>query len=67
MGLVHLIASDCHAAQGDRTPILSPGVDAAAKLVGERVARRLVDDIPRAIFKNWAAVVEELAAPSDGR
>ena len=67
MGLVHLIASDCHAVWGDRAPLLSPGVDAAAKVVGERAARRLVDDIPRAIFENRVAAVEELAAPSDGR
>ena len=67
IGLVHLIASDCHAAGGDRTPLLSLGVDAAAKVVGERAARRLVDDIPRAMFENRVAAVEELAAPSDGR
>jgi protein-tyrosine phosphatase len=50
--LVHIIASDCHRARGDRTPILSAGQAAAAKIVGATEARMLTVDNPRALLNN---------------
>jgi protein-tyrosine phosphatase len=46
--MVHFIASDAHGV-GGRPPILSAGRDAAAKIVGEAVARELVDTNPAAV------------------
>jgi len=52
-GLVHLLATDSHAVKV-RPPILSEGMQAAAKRVGEDEAKRLVFDRPRAILNNIA-------------
>ena len=49
-GLVHIIASDAHWA-GERPPVLSGSRTAAARVVGEDAARRLVEDNPRAIIE----------------
>jgi protein-tyrosine phosphatase len=51
--LVHFIASDGHRAIG-RPPVLSQGVAAAAKIVGESKARAMVTEVPRAILDNKA-------------
>jgi protein-tyrosine phosphatase len=48
--LVHVIASDSHDVRY-RPPILSEGLRAAAAEVGEAAARRLVEEIPRAILE----------------
>jgi protein-tyrosine phosphatase len=48
-GLVHVIASDAHWAN-ERPPVLSGSLAAAARIVGEEKARRLVHDNPRAIL-----------------
>ena len=45
---VHFIATDTHRATR-RPPILSAGRDAAAEIVGEDAARKLVEDNPRAV------------------
>lgn len=50
--LVHIIASDCHRARGDRTPILSAGQAAAAKIIGAAEARMLTVDNPRDLLNN---------------
>jgi protein-tyrosine phosphatase len=50
--LVHIIASDCHAARGTRKPLLSDGVAAAARVVGREAARTMVEDIPQAILQD---------------
>ena len=47
---VHVIATDTHRANR-RPPILSAGRDAAAAIVGEEAARRLVEDNPRAVIQ----------------
>ena len=49
-GLVHIIASDAHWAD-ERPPRLSASRAAAARIVGEDAARRLVEDNPRAIIE----------------
>jgi len=49
--LVHLIASDAHDAD-KRPPVLSKGVRAAAKVVGEEKAVAMVTEIPQAILDN---------------
>lgn len=46
---VHMLASDAHDAK-DRTPVLSVGRDAVAKICDADVAKALVDDNPRAII-----------------
>ena len=50
--LVHIIASDGHTAGGTRKPLLSPGVEAAARVIGREAARKMVEDIPQAILEN---------------
>lgn len=50
--LVHIIASDGHDARGSRKPLLSPGVAAAARVVGVEAARSMVEDIPQAILQD---------------
>lgn len=47
--LVHILASDGHSTSM-RPPLLSKAVEAAASLVGERDARKLVEDHPAAII-----------------
>jgi protein-tyrosine phosphatase len=49
-GLVHIIASDAHSTDG-RPPLLSPALSAAAKIVGEEEALRMVTEYPRAILE----------------
>ena len=51
LGLAHVIASDGHAPYGARAPLLSHGVAAAAAIVGEEAARRMVDSVPRAALE----------------
>ena len=48
-GLVHLMASDAHTPKW-RPPLLSDAVTAAAKVVGETAALKLVKDTPRQII-----------------
>ena len=57
-GLVHVLASDTHAPRGARSPKLSPGVAAAAAIVGEERARAMVVDTPKAILEDRAVEVE---------
>lgn len=47
---VHVVATDTHRA-GRRPPVLSAGRDAAAAIVGEDAARKLVEENPRAIVE----------------
>ncbi len=47
--LVHVIASDAHDTER-RPPVLSKGVDEAAKIVGREKAEAMVREIPRAIL-----------------
>jgi len=47
-GLVHFLATDAHSTVR-RRPVLSSGVKAAAKIIGEAAARRLVTDNPAAV------------------
>ncbi len=50
--LVQIIASDAHSPRAHlRAPVLSPGVEVAAKLVGEEHARAMVTTVPQAILK----------------
>ena len=50
--LVHVLASDCHFPGGPRSPKLSPGLNAAVKLVGYERASRMVVDLPKAILND---------------
>jgi len=47
---VHFIATDTHRSNR-RPPVLSEGRDAAARIIGEDAARRLVEDNPRAVIQ----------------
>ena len=49
-GLVHVIASDAHSADG-RPPVLSLAVHAAAKIVGDQEALRMVTEYPQAVLE----------------
>ena len=56
-GMAHMLASDGHSASASgRRAVLTPGVEAAARIVGEEAARRLVVDTPRAVL--WGEGVE---------
>ena len=48
-GLVHILASDCHAPDGPRGPEILAGFRAAEKLVGREAAIEMVSGMPRAI------------------
>jgi len=47
--LVQIIASDAHS-KNSRPPILSSAVQAAARIVGEEVARKMVTEYPQAVL-----------------
>jgi len=49
-GLLHVLASDSHDVSY-RPPVLSAAVRAVAKIAGEEVARRTVEETPRAILE----------------
>jgi protein-tyrosine phosphatase len=57
-GLVHVIASDTHFPGGPRSPKLSPGVDAAAVIVGPERAQTMVVQTPKAILDDVPVEVE---------
>ncbi|MCH8194720.1 MAG: hypothetical protein IIB12_01445 [Chloroflexi bacterium] len=50
-GLVHVIATDAHMARGPRVPVMSDGVRAAAKIVGDERALEMATTIPAAIVE----------------
>jgi protein-tyrosine phosphatase len=56
-GLVHVLATDAHNVRG-RPPILSDAVEELAPLVGEELAGKMTDEIPRALLRG-----EEVEAP----
>jgi protein-tyrosine phosphatase len=56
--LVHLIASDAHSVNG-RPPILSASVKAAAKIVGEKEALKMVTEYPHEILDGLRPMVLE--------
>jgi protein-tyrosine phosphatase len=47
--VVHFLATDAHSPR-QRRPVLSQGVEAAAKIVGNSAARRLVTTNPAALI-----------------
>jgi protein-tyrosine phosphatase len=57
-GLVHVIASDTHFPNGPRSPDLLPGIEAAARIVGEERAHSMVVETPRAILDDESVEVE---------
>jgi protein-tyrosine phosphatase len=61
-GMIHVLASDSHDVRY-RPPVLSKAVAAAAAVVGEEAARRMVDGTPRAILDGRDIEVSEPAAP----
>jgi len=65
-GLIHVLASDAHDARY-RPPVLSEGVRAAAAVVGEAAARRMVDETPRAILDGKEVEFGEPSSPMPGR
>jgi protein-tyrosine phosphatase len=56
--LIHFIASDAHSANG-RPPVLSSAVKAAAKIVGEEEAQKMVTEYPQAILEGKRPKVPE--------
>jgi len=57
-GLIHIIATDAHSTDG-RPPVLSPAVRAAAKIVGEEEALKMVTEYPQAILEGRRPDVRE--------
>jgi protein-tyrosine phosphatase len=55
--LAHLIASDSHSARS-RPPRLSPGVEAATRIIGPERARAMVTTVPAAILEDDALTIE---------
>lgn len=49
-GLAHVLASDGHAASGPRRPVLTPGVQAAARVLGAARAQEMVTTVPQRIL-----------------
>jgi protein-tyrosine phosphatase len=60
--LIHIIASDAHSV-GRRPPILSSGVKAAEKIVGEKEAQKMVKEYPQAILEGRKPDVPEPLPP----
>jgi len=58
--LVQVIASDGHDAD-KRKPVLSPGVEVAARIVGWEVAEAMVNEVPQAILNN--NLIPDLGSP----
>ncbi len=58
--LVQLIASDTHDSR-NRKPVLSHGVEAAARIVGQETAEAMVRSVPEAILNN--RLIPELGRP----
>jgi protein-tyrosine phosphatase len=49
-GLIHVLASDAHNVRG-RPPLLAEAVERLAGMVGEDLARKMADDVPRALLR----------------
>lgn len=65
-GLAHIIASDAHSANS-RPPILSEARRIVADAIGEEVARKAVEDIPRKVIEGQPVYVpdpDEVGAPT---
>ena len=60
--LVHILCTDAHDVK-HRPPVLSEGMRAAAAIVGETRARRMVEETPRAILDGLAIEFETPEAP----
>ncbi len=58
--LVQLMASDAHDSR-NRKPVLSRGLEAAARIVGRETAEAMVRDVPQAILDN--RLIPELGRP----
>ena len=66
-GLVHVIASDTHFADGYRSPKLPPGVEAAGGVVASDRVRAMVVDTPKAILENLPIEVPPPRRPTRHR
>ncbi len=69
MDLVHAVASDAHAPEGDRCPNFAPVAARLQSLVGAERTRQLLCDRPAAMLAAWRRVVRPAppAAHSPGR
>ncbi len=62
--MVHVIASDCHTAEGPRSPKLLPGINAIIKIIGEIETKAMVTEIPKAIMEDKDVLVSPPRAKS---
>jgi protein-tyrosine phosphatase len=60
--LIHFIASDAHSTNG-RPPILSEGVRAAGRIVGEEEAWKMVTEYPQAVLEGLKPNIPEPLHP----
>jgi protein-tyrosine phosphatase len=65
-GLVHVVASDAHNVRG-RPPTLTTAVSAAERVVGQRRARSMVQDVPAALLAGREPEVPPVETQADGR
>ena len=65
--LVHILASDTHLPEGSRSPMLQPGMAAAANIAGQAEARAMVLDPPRAVLEDRPVQVESPRRDEDRR
>ena len=65
--LVHILASDTHLPEGSRSPMLQPGMAAAANIAGQAEARAMVLDTPRAVLEDRPVQVEPPRRDEDRR
>ncbi len=60
--MIHFIASDAHSTNG-RPPILSEGMRAAERIIGEGEARKMITEYPQAILEGLQPDVPEPLRP----
>jgi protein-tyrosine phosphatase len=65
-GLAHIIASDSHDLRS-RPPVLRRAVEAAAEFVGESLAERMVNEIPRALVEGREPDIPPMERPAPRR
>lgn len=64
--MAHIIASDAHTLT-KRSPVLSAGVEEAARMIGEQRAVAMVEDVPAAILRDEEIAIEPPRKYKPGR
>lgn len=59
--LVHIIATDAHSSRGPRVPVISQGLEQAARIVGKKRAWEMATDIPEAVIEGLPVPAQPVA------